>query len=180
MEMPQVPDPIQPPVARQPEEALELASQALSDGDLEAALAQYEAQARLVTWRRPRTSADDEARSALTCFMALRLPLAVHIVTVLRAPGLALVICERHTAGTGPDGEEIKYHGHGCAVVRAQPDGTWRIAADAWHLGAEDLGAEDLGAEDLGAEDLGAEDLGAEDLGAEDLGAGHPGTEVPL
>ena len=44
-------DPIQPPAARQPEEALELASQALSDGDLEAALAQYEPQARLVTWR---------------------------------------------------------------------------------------------------------------------------------
>ena len=148
-------DPIQPPAARQPEEALELASQALSDGDLEAALAQYEAQARLVTWRRPQTSADEEARSALTCFMALRLPLAVQIVTVLRAPGLALVICERHTAGTGPDGEEIKYRGNGCAVVRAQPDGTWRIAADAWHLGAEDLGADDLG-------------------------AGHRGTEVPL
>jgi hypothetical protein len=27
--------------------------------------------------------------------------------------------------------------------VRAQPDGTWRIAADAWHLGAQDLGPED-------------------------------------
>ena len=32
-------DPIKPPAARQPEEALELVSQALSDGDLEAALA---------------------------------------------------------------------------------------------------------------------------------------------
>jgi len=134
-----VSDPIQPPAARQPEEALELASQALSDGDLEAALAQYEPQARLVTWRQPETGADDEVCSALTCFMALRLPLAMQIVTVLRVPGLALVICERHTAGTGPDGEEIKYRGSGCAMVRAQPDGTWRIAADAWHLGAEDL-----------------------------------------
>jgi hypothetical protein len=27
--------------------------------------------------------------------------------------------------------------GHGCAVVRARPDGTWRIAAGAWHLGTE-------------------------------------------
>jgi ketosteroid isomerase-like protein len=132
-------DPIQPPAARQPEEALELAAQALSDGDLEAALAQYEPGARLVTWRRPQTSADDEVRSALTCFMALRLPLAVQIVTVLRVPDLALVVCERHTVGTGPDGEEIKYRGHGCAAVRAQPDGTWRIASDAWHLGTEDL-----------------------------------------
>ena len=132
-------DPIKPPAARQPEEALELAAQALSDGDLEAALAQYEPEARLVTWRRPQTSADDEVRSALTCFMALRLPLAVQIVTVLRVPDLAMVVCERHTAGTGPDGEEIKYRGHGCAAVRAQLDGTWRIASDAWHLGTEDL-----------------------------------------
>ncbi len=125
-------DPIKPPAARQPEEALELVSQALSDGDLEAALAQYEPEARLVSWRQP--GADSEIRSALACFMALRLPLAVRIGTVLRAPGLALVICERHTAGTSPDGEEVKYGGSGCAVVRAQPDGTWRIAADAWHV----------------------------------------------
>jgi len=130
-----VSDPIPPPAARRPQEALELASQALSDGDLEAALAQYEPGAQLVTWRPD--CPPDEVRSALTCFMALRLPLAVQIGTVLRAPGLALVTCERHTAGTGPDGEEIKYRGHGCAVVRAQPDGTWRIAADAWHLGPE-------------------------------------------
>jgi len=125
-----VSDPIQPPAARQPEEAVELVSQALSDGDLEAALAQYEPGARLVSW----TSADSEIHSALTCFMALRLPLATRIATVLRASGLALVICERRTEGTGPDGEEVKYRGNGCAVVRAQPDGTWRIAADAWHL----------------------------------------------
>ena len=136
-----MPDPIPPPAARQPEEALELAAQALSDGDLEAALAQYEPQARLVTWR---SSADGEIRGALTCFMALRLPLAVQIGAVLRAPGLALVTCARHTTGTGPDGEEIKYRGPGCAVVRAQPDGTWRIAADVWHLADEHLADEHL------------------------------------
>ncbi len=130
-------DPIQPPAARGPEEALELVSQALSDGDLEAALAQYEGDARLVTWRPSPATADGAVRSALTCFMALRLPLAVQIATVLRAPGLALVICERRTSGTGPDGEQVRYRGHGCAVVRAQPDGTWRIAADAWHLGIQ-------------------------------------------
>jgi len=142
-----VSDPIQPPAARRPQEALELVSQALSDGDLEAALAQYEGAARLVTWRRQQPSADGdvpsgevsgaEVRSALRSFMALRLPLAVRIGTVLTAPGVALVICERHTTGTDPDGEHVSYHGPGCAVVRAQPDGSWRIAADAWHLGTE-------------------------------------------
>ena len=123
---------------------------AVSDGDLEAALAQYEAGG--VPGHLAATA--DQRRRRVprrhTCSMALRLPLAVQIVTVLRVPDLALVVCERQTAGTGPDGEEIKYRGHGCAAVRAQPDGTWRIASDAWHLGTEDLQA------------------------------GHPGTEVPL
>lgn len=125
-------DPIQPPAARRPEEALELVAQALSDGDLEAALAQYEPQARLVAWR-PQPGGG-EIRAALACFMALRLPLAVQVMTVLSAPGLALVVCARQTSGRCPDGEEVRYAGTGCAVVRAQPDGSWRIAADAWQL----------------------------------------------
>jgi hypothetical protein len=40
-------DPILPPAARRPEEAVELVPAALSDGDLEAALAQYERGAAL-------------------------------------------------------------------------------------------------------------------------------------
>jgi ketosteroid isomerase-like protein len=132
-----VSDSIRPPVARQPAEALELVSQALSDGDLEAALAQYEATARLLTWRTRAASADADVRGALTCFMELRLPLTVRIGTVLSAAGVALVICERRIAGTGPDGQPVSYRGHGGAVLRARPDGTWRIAADAWSLGAD-------------------------------------------
>ena len=126
-------DVIEPPAARRPEEALELVSQALSDGDLEAALAQYEKGALLAYW-------PDEysgVQQALASVMALRLPLYVRIATVLESPELALVICERRVAGTGPDGEEVQLSGHGCAVLRPQPDGAWRIAADAWRVGTE-------------------------------------------
>ena len=129
-----MPDPIRPPAARRPEEALELVSQALSDGDLEAALAQYEKGALLADWPQ---AVDGDVRSTLTCFMALRLPLSVRIVTVLESPDLALVICERRVAGTGPDGEQVRLSGHGCAVLRPQPDGVWRIASDAWRVGTE-------------------------------------------
>ena len=129
-----MPDPIRPPAARRPEEAVELVSQALSDGDLEAALAQYEKGALLAYWPQ---ATDGDVRSTLTCFMALRLPLSVRIVTVLEGPELALVICERRVAGTGPDGEQVRLSGHGCAALRPQPDGAWRIAADAWHAGTE-------------------------------------------
>jgi hypothetical protein len=148
-----VSDLIRPPVARRPEEALELVSQALSDGDLEAALAQYEKGALLAYWPqyRPRgdepqsppgtprgaSDADNDIRQALTSFMALRLPLSVRITTVLESAELALVICERRVAGTGPDGEQVRLSGHGCAVLRPQPDGAWRIAADAWRVGTE-------------------------------------------
>jgi ketosteroid isomerase-like protein len=132
-----VPDPIKPPAARLPEEALELVSQALSDGDLEAALAQYESPALMAHWPRRPTNADGDVRGALASFMDLRLPLSVRITMVLRTPDLALVICDRQVAGTGPDGEHLRQDGRGCAVVRPQPDGSWRIAVDAWHLGTE-------------------------------------------
>jgi ketosteroid isomerase-like protein len=121
-------DPIKPPTARWPQEALDLVSQALSDGDLEAALAQYESTALVTRWP---YWPDSDVRGALTRFMALRLPLSVRIVTVLEAPGLALVVCERRVAGTGPAGERVQLSGLGCAVVRRQQDGAWRIAADA-------------------------------------------------
>jgi hypothetical protein len=156
-------DPIKPPAARRPEEALELVSQALSDGDLEAALAQYEKTALLAHWpcwprggdppgtprgRWPHqgepaglgrgvSDADSDVREALALFMALRLPLSVRIVIVLESPELALVVCERRVAGTDPDGEPVRLTGHGCAMLRPQPDGSWRIATDVWHVGPE-------------------------------------------
>ena len=128
-------DPIKPPAARRPEEALELVSQALSDGDLEAALAQYEKTALLAYW--PSVMDDTDLREVLTVLMALRLPLSVRVVLVLESPELALVVCERRVAGTGPDGEPVRLAGHGCAMLRPQPDGSWRIVADMWHVGPE-------------------------------------------
>ena len=129
-------DVIEPPAARRPEEALELVSQALSDGDLEAALAQYEKGALLACWPQA-VNGDGDVRSTLSRVMELRLPLSVRIASVLENPELALVICERRVTGTGPDGEQVRLSGHGCAVLRPQRDGAWRIAADAWRVGAE-------------------------------------------
>ena len=131
-------DPIRPPAARRPEEALELVSQALSDGDLEAALAQYEKGALLACWPGAGQAGQaGEAGQVLAVVMALRLPLYVRISSVLQSPELALVICQRRVAGTGPDGERVWFSGHGCAVLRPQPDGAWRIAADAWRVDTE-------------------------------------------
>lgn len=130
-----MPDLIKPPAAGRPAEALELAAQALSDGDLEAALAQYEDTAVLDRWPR---AAGRDLQHVLASVMALRLPVSVRVSAVLERPGVALVICERRIAGTSPDGEPVRLDGQGCAVLRPHPDGTWRIAADAWHTGPAD------------------------------------------
>jgi ketosteroid isomerase-like protein len=129
-----VPDPIAPPVARRPAEAVELVALAVSGGDLEAALAQYEAGAVLRPWARDPGGEADGVAGALVRLMDLRLPLSVRIRAVVPGDGLALVLGEWHIAGTGPDCERIQLTGAGATVVRRQQGGSWRIAADAWCL----------------------------------------------
>jgi ketosteroid isomerase-like protein len=135
-------DPIPPPTARRPEEVLELVSQALSDGDLEAALAQYELGALLRPWAREAASDGETVGDTLLCLMELRLPLSASVRAVLPASGLALVLGERHMVGRGPDGQRVQLRGLGSTVVRQQPGGAWRIVADAWCL--DGLGAAGL------------------------------------
>jgi hypothetical protein len=127
-------DAIPPPTARRPEEVLELVSLALSDGDFEAALAQYERGALLRPWARETTGDGDSVGDILLCLMELRLPLSARVSGVLPASGLALVLGERQMAGQRPGGQRIQLSGLGSTVVRQQPDGAWRIVADAWCL----------------------------------------------
>ena len=95
-------DPISPPAARRPEEALELVSAALSDGDLEAALAQYERGAVLQPWAAGAGWNGGGLRSTLAYLMALRLPLSATVQAVLVTGDLALVLGEREIAGPAP------------------------------------------------------------------------------
>jgi ketosteroid isomerase-like protein len=129
-----VPDPIAPPAASRPAEAVELVALAVSGGDLEAALAQYEAGAVLRPWARDPGGETDGVAEALVWLMDLRLPLSVRIRAVVPGDGIALVLSEWHIAGTGPDRERIQLTGAGATVVRHQQGGSWRIAADAWCL----------------------------------------------
>lgn len=129
-------DPISPPAARSPAAAAELVALAVSDGDLGAAVAQYEPGACLRPWARPGAAQDAglPVDGALARIIALRLPLDMWLVTVIPAPGLALLVCERRIDGTGPSGATVSLRGLGCTVVRPQGDGSWRIAADFWQL----------------------------------------------
>jgi ketosteroid isomerase-like protein len=134
-------DLIPPAVARNPVEAVEIVALAISDGDLEEALAQYEPSAIVQPWQPEpaggSASAGESpgsAASRLQGVMDLRLPLALRVLAVVPAGDLALVLAERRISGVGPDCERVELTGSGAAIVRRQPGGGWRIAADAWRL----------------------------------------------
>ena len=125
-------DLIEPPVARGPAEVLLLACAALTDGDLEAAVALYEPDATLA-WGQDHSAAGHPAiRQVLAGVMDMRLPLRARAVQVLRAGPLALVTGERTLTGTGLDGVAVTLTGPTALIARCQPDGTWRTAADRW------------------------------------------------
>lgn len=130
--MTEAPDLIAPPAAREPADVLLLACAALTDGDLEAAVALYEANATLC-WGRDHAAAGHAAiRQVLSGVMDMRLPLRAGAVRVLRAGPLALITGERALTGTGPDGVAVRLTGPIAMIARCQPDGTWLTAADQW------------------------------------------------
>ena len=135
-----MPDPIAPPVAARPAEAVELVSLAVSGGDLEAALAQYEGGAVLRPWAHDPGGDTETVADALTALMDLRLPVSVQIHAIVPAGAVALVLSARHIIGTGPDCEPIQLSGAGATVVRHQQAGSWRIIADAWQLSGPGAG----------------------------------------
>ncbi len=144
-----MPDPIAPAAARSPAELVALVSLAVSDGDLDAALAQYEPGAVFDPWTPGALVTAQGLASLLAQLMELRLPLSVTVCGVLASGEagaepvsgggatcgpLALVLADRRIAGTGPDCQPVDLRGLGATVARRQPDGSWRIAADAWRL----------------------------------------------
>lgn len=134
-----MPDPIAPSSASSPAEVVALVSMAVSDGDLGAAVAQYESGAVLQPWAPDAPATPESLASSLAELMELRLPLSVTVCDVLAGPGIsmgavALVLAERRIHGTGPDCKPVDLHGLGATAARQQADGTWRITADAWRL----------------------------------------------
>ena len=128
-------DPILPPVARRPEETIQLVSAALSDGDMDAVLAQYERGAVLLPWVVGPGRSGSSLRDTIADLMALRLPLSATVQAVLASGDLALVLGEREITGTTPASQRVRLSGLGSSMVRRQPDGSWCIVAEAWCLG---------------------------------------------
>ncbi len=128
------PEPIEPPIADKPAEALTLVGEALSDGDLEAALALYEpgAALALAAWTSARRT--EEVRAALGELMETRVPIRVSVTREIIADDLALVFGIRAISGRSVDGSLVWLVGEGGAVLRRTPGHGWRLVVDDWNL----------------------------------------------
>lgn len=115
--------------ARTPEDCDRLVSEAISSGDIEAALDLYEPEAAFVSEPGTVVTGLDGIRHVMTQFMAMKPQLAVEADSV-SCGDIALLRSRWTLKGTDPDGNPVDMSGIGAEVVRRQPDGTWRFIID--------------------------------------------------
>ncbi len=136
------PEPIEPETADKPAEALRLVCDALSDGDLEAAVALYEPAAALAlsAWTSARGA--EEVRAELAELMEARLPVRVCVTGEIITGDLALVFAVRSISGRSGDGSLVRLLGEGGAVLRRSGAHGWQLVVDGWNLATQDASNE--------------------------------------
>ena len=132
------PEPIEPETADKPAEAVRLVCDALSDGDLEAAVALYEPSAALAlaAWTSARRT--EEVRAVLAELMETRLPIHVSVTREIITGDLALVFAVRSISGRTIDGSLVRLLGDGGAVLRRSEAHGWQLVVDDWNLASRD------------------------------------------
>jgi uncharacterized protein (TIGR02246 family) len=116
--------------ARAPADVDRLFAEAISGGDIEAALACYEAEASLVPQPGQVVRGTAALREAVAGLVALKGPLEINVVEVVEAGEIALLRSRWTLQGTGEDGQPVELAGAGAEVVRRQADGSWRFVID--------------------------------------------------
>lgn len=121
------------PEANTPEDVSRLIGEAVTSGDVEAALSLYEPAA---TFAMPTAFGEgsvtglDSLRDALNGFLAMSPQLRVNAEKTLRSGDTALVIGNWTFKGRDPDGNDIEVNGRYADVVRRQPSGNWLFVID--------------------------------------------------
>jgi ketosteroid isomerase-like protein len=121
------------PQANTPEDTSRLIGDAITSGDLDAALSLYEPGA---TFAMPTGFGEgsvtglDGLREALGGFLGMSPELSVNAEKTLLSGDTALVIGNWTLKGRDPDGNEIDARGRYADVIRRQPDGNWLFVID--------------------------------------------------
>jgi ketosteroid isomerase-like protein len=127
-----VADLICPPIARRPEDLPDLFTEAVSDGDLDAAVALYETDGRLALWDERAALGHQQLRDALGEILAIKLPLRRRAGHVFATGSIALLHGHWSIRGRAPGRQPLDLAGRHFSVVRRQADGAWLIAVDRW------------------------------------------------
>jgi ketosteroid isomerase-like protein len=121
------------PRANTPEDTSRLIGEAITSGDLDAALSLYEPDA---TFAMPTMFGEgsvtgvDGLREAFSGFFAMSPELAVNAEKTLLSGDTALVIGNWTLKGRDTEGNDIDASGRYADVVRRQPDGSWLFVID--------------------------------------------------
>lgn len=116
--------------AHTPEEVHRVFVEAFNAGDLDALLALYEPDARMVPEPGHVVAGAEAIRGVLAGFLATKGTIVLTTRTAVPAGELALLHGEWTLRGTGPDGQPLELAGRTAEVVRRQPDGSWRYVID--------------------------------------------------
>lgn len=113
-----------------PLETVEALVAAINRGDLEGALALYEAGAVLVVQPGQFARGSAQVKQALSAFIALRPTLRSEAQHLIEAEDIALYMSRWSLRGSDPDGRDVIMGGESADILRRQPDGRWLIVAD--------------------------------------------------
>ena len=119
--------------ASTPEDTGRLIGQAITSGDVDAALSLYEPDATFVMPRgfgEGSVTGLDGLREAFGAFLAMGPELTVNAERTLHSGDTALVIGNWTLKGRDADGKDVDASGRYADVVRRQPDGSWRFVID--------------------------------------------------
>lgn len=127
-------DLIQPASAAGPEELCDLIADAISDGDLDAALSYYEPAAIVAVGTAAPAVGRAAIRQMLGCAVEAKLAYEVHVqrslITHDFAQEIALLTGRWSTRGTSPEGDQLARAGTVSSIARRGPHGAWRVAAE--------------------------------------------------
>ena len=115
---------------RTPEEVLASVVDGINNGDLNALLELYEADASFAAEPGKLKEGVAGVREALGGFIAMKGKLELKVTRVLQVKDLALVIGVWSFVGTAPDGKAVKLASRSADVLRRQADGSWRFVID--------------------------------------------------
>ena len=116
-----------------PQDAHRQFEDAYNSREIEALLALYTPDARLVTESGNVVIGHDAIRGELQEFFAIKGRMTVETVSAVPVGNIALLRAQWHLTGKGPDGQSVALGGKTAEVVQQQPDGRWLYLIDNPH-----------------------------------------------